>query len=493
MVSICDRAEQHDQSLALRDGGLSYSYKNLIEASNTVASALLSNKSDLNEKRVGLLIPPSFNYISTLWGIWKAGGIAVPLNLSATDSELSHYLEDAKISLLISNKEGCKKLKNLSEKLKIPLEDVKKLHENKVKTLPKIKEERKAMILYTSGTTNKPKGVVSTHANIEAQIITLVEAWEWHKDDFIPLILPLHHIHGIINSLLCPLWVGASVDILGAFEVEKVVKAVAKNNYSVFTAVPTIYFSLIEILEQITGIELELTIKKFKKMRLMMSGSAALAPEIHKKWSFLTGQDLLERYGMTEIGMALSNPLNGEKRPGTVGQALPKVEVCLMEGNKVITEENRPGEIMIKGPQVFLEYWNQEKTTEESFFEGWFKTGDVAELVEGYYKILGRDSVDIIKSGGYKISALEIEDVLLRHPKIKECAVVGIADQKWGQVVAVAICSDEDLSLEEIQIWSLDFLSNYKTPRSLKILEELPKNAMGKVVKPEIKKLFRKL
>ena len=145
---------------------------------------------------------------------------------------------------------------------------------------------------------------------------------------------------------------------------------------------------------------------------------------------------------------------------------------------------------MIKGPQVFLEYWNQQRTTEDSFFEGWFKTGDVAEVVDGYYKILGRDSVDIIKSGGYKISALEIEDVLLRHPMIKECAVVGIADQKWGEVVAVALCSNEDLTLEEIQTWSLDFLSGYKVPRKLKILDKLPKNAMGKIVKPEIKNIF---
>ena len=346
------------------------------------------------------------------------------------------------------------------------------------------------MILFTSGTTSKPKGVVSTHSNIEAQISSLVVAWEWHKDDFIPLILPLHHIHGIINALSCPLWIGASVDILGAFEVETVVEAVGKNNYSVFTAVPTIYFSLIDKIEHMAGKELELIQRKFKEMRLMMSGSAALAPEIHKKWKKLTGQDLLERYGMTEIGMALSNPLKGEKRPGSVGQALPEVEICLMEDNKVITEENTPGEIMIKGPQVFLEYWNQEKTTEDSFFEGWFKTGDVAELINGYYKILGRASVDIIKSGGYKISALEIEDVLLKHPLVKECAVIGIADKKWGEVVAATIIASDELTLEDIQAWSLDFLSDYKIPRSLKLLEELPKNAMGKVVKPEIKKLF---
>jgi len=490
MLEIFKNAEQYSERVALRDKTGSHKYKHIVEASNKTALALIGNSSDLKEKRIGFLISPSFEYVSILWGIWKAGAIGIPLSLSATESELTHYLEDSKISLLISDKEGSQKLRKLATNLKIPLMTTDDLQGKEEGTLPQIEAERRAMILYTSGTTNKPKGVVSTHGNIEAQISSLVNAWEWNENDQIPLILPLHHIHGIINSLSCPLWIGAKVDILGAFEVEKVVKAVRKNEYTVFTAVPTIYFSLIDKLESMNKKELDLTKEKFKAMRLMMSGSAALAPEIHRKWNELTGQALLERYGMTEIGMALSNPLNGEKRPGSVGQALPKVEVCLMEDNKVITEENIPGEVMIKGPQVFLEYWNQERTTKDSFFEGWFKTGDVAELVDGYYKILGRDSVDIIKSGGYKISALEIEDVLLRHPVIKECAVVGIADQKWGELVAVALCCSENLTLEEIQTWSLDFLSEYKIPRNLKIFEELPKNAMGKVVKTEIKKLF---
>ena len=219
-------------------------------------------------------------------------------------------------------------------------------------------------------------------------------------------------------------------------------------------------------------------------MRLMMSGSAALAPEIHKKWKELTGQDLLERYGMTEIGMALSNPLHGEKRAGSVGQPLPNVEMCLMEEGKMISEENKPGEIMIKGPQVFLEYWNRTSESKDSFFEGWFKTGDIAELSNGYYKILGRESVDIIKTGGYKISALEIEDTLLKHPSVKECSVIGIEDPKWGEIVAAAITSStETTSLKDIQSWSKNYLSAYKIPRKLIFLEELPKNAMGKVVK----------
>ena len=272
MLSIFKNAEQYPDRVALRDKTGSYTYKDIVKASNRTASSLVGNDSDLKEQRIGFLIPPSFEYVSILWGIWKAGGIGIPLSLSATESELMHYLEDSKVSLLISGKEGSEKLKKLSIDLEIPLITIDNLQGNEEVTLPKIGVERRAMILYTSGTTNKPKGVVSTHGNIEAQISSLVNAWEWNENDEIPLILPLHHIHGIINSLSCPLWIGAKVDILGAFEVEKVVKAVCENDYTVFTAVPTIYFSLIDKLEGMDGKELDLTKEKFKAMRLMMSG-----------------------------------------------------------------------------------------------------------------------------------------------------------------------------------------------------------------------------
>ena len=204
------------------------------------------------------------------------------------------------------------------------------------------------------------------------------------------------------------------------------------------------------------------------------------------------GSDSVRKICMTEVGMAISNPYKGERRPGSVGLPLPNVEICLMEKGKVIVEENIPGEIMIKGPQVFTEYWGKSEITKESFVDGWFKSGDVAILEKGYFKILGRDSVDIIKSGAYKISALEIEDTLLKHPSIKECAVVGIEDNKWGEIVAVSITSagKENLSLENLQKWSTDFLSDYKIHRKMNIVSELPKNSMGKINKHEVKKSF---
>ncbi|MFL2698156.1 MAG: acyl-CoA synthetase [Gammaproteobacteria bacterium] len=489
MLNLFKRAESFGNRIAIEHKGNRFSYNELVNRSNLIASFLLDkNKKDLNEERVAFLLDPDINYITTLWGIWKAGGVAVPLSLSAKKEELIHYLSDTDAKLLITSEKYNSRLDSIDlDNLKIHLIENVDLVETK--RLPEIDIHRDAMVLYTSGTTSKPKGVVSTHKNIDSQILALVEAWEWNKNDHIPLFLPLHHIHGIINALSSPLYVGGKVTMLGSFEINELCRQVASKKFSVFTAVPTVYFSLIDELEESKNKDV---IEGFKSMRLMMSGSAALAPEIHKKWEELTGQKLLERYGMTEIGMALSNSYKGERRSGSVGTTLPKVQIKLQDdsGNE-INEEEKPGQILIKGPQVFRKYLNLEDKTKESFKEGWFLTGDVAILENGYYKILGRDSVDIIKTGGYKVSALEIEDILLRHKEVKECAVVGIQDIKWGEIIAVAIVSkDKEINLEEIKDWCSEFLSDYKLPRKLIYIDELPKNSMGKVTKPLIKELF---
>jgi len=504
MLKIFEQLDSFKERIAIESDNKQFSYSYLIEQSDLIASFFCGEETeyegvfidDLKEEKIGLLMNPNIDYITTLWGIWKAGGVAVPLSLSAKEDELKHCISECEINFIISSKSCDRKryLPNQDKLEVINLEDLidfaKTMPEFLKGVFPYIKPDRQAMILFTSGTTSKPKGVVSTHKNIESQITTLVDAWEWRKEDHIPLFLPLHHIHGIINSLSCPLFVGAKVTMLGPFDAEKVCSEVASKNFTVFTAVPTIYFSLIKKLENSNNKDL---FEGFKKMRLMMSGSAALAPEIHKKWKELTGQELLERYGMTEVGMALSNKLNGERRPGSVGVSLPEVQVKLEDDNgRTIDCENEAGQLLIKGPQVFQGYLNLDDKTQESFKDGWFLTGDVVVLEKGYYRILGRDSVDIIKSGGYKISALEIEDVLLRNNAIKECAVVGIADEKWGEIVATAIVMrNEPISIEEVQAWCSNYLSDYKIPRKARLVDDLPKNSMGKVKKPEIKELLK--
>lgn len=482
-----------NNKVALVEGKESFSYANLNQRIDRFATGLLGDDNDLNEERVAFFIPASVDYVSTLHGIWRAGGIAVPLNVASAVAELEHYLSCASVTRMIANGEYQESLKTLCADMNIELMSVEDVLADEAGSLPDVAEERRAMMLFTSGTTNKPKGVVSTHKTIRAQITTLIEAWSWTDQDVIPLFLPLHHIHGIINILSCGLWAGATVHLFAKFDIPRITAEVVAGTYNVFMAVPTIYVKLIQYFDTIEEGEVKKICDGFRPMRLNISGSAACPVKLFKQWQELTGQVLLERYGMTEIGMGISNPYDGERRAGHVGQPLPGVEAQLFdEDNNPITEENTPGEIRIKGDNVFLEYWANEKATKENFRDGWFCTGDVAVIDDGYYRIMGRSSIDIIKSGGYKLSALEIEGTLLTHEDVAECAVIGVEDETWGESVMAFIGLKDGTSMEyaDLKDWCDGKMSSYKIPKAIKIVDALPRNAMGKVTKPDLKKLL---
>jgi malonyl-CoA/methylmalonyl-CoA synthetase len=333
---------------------------------------------------------------------------------------------------------------------------------------------------------------VSTHQTIGAQISALVDAWRWSPSDHLLLVLPLHHVHGIINGLGSALAVRASCEILPAFDAEVVWNRLASGEVTVFTAVPTIYSRLIASWDAAPPALQRARSEGVAGLRLMMSGSAALPVQMLERWRAITGHTLLERYGMTEIGMALANPLDGERRPGSVGVPLPGVEVRLVDEDGEAVDEGAPGELEVKGANVFSEYWRRPDETRDAFREGWFRTGDVAVLEGGVFRLLGRTSVDIIKTGGFKVSALEIEEILRTHPAIAECAVVGVPDEEWGECVSAAVELREGaaLSLEQLQQWAKAQLAPYKVPRALRPVASLPRNTMGKVVKPEVASLF---
>ncbi|WP_442506259.1 acyl-CoA synthetase [Novipirellula sp. SH528] len=492
-LPIIERAMAHGERIAVCSATGTTTYGELVAASESLAATLLAGTDDLNDARIAYLVPAGEEYIQTQWGIWRAGGIAVPLSTSATEKELEYTLTDSQTSTVIATSELTPRLTSLCKQLDIRLLSVDDLPSTPTVRLPEIPIERRAMILYTSGTTSKPKGVVTTHACIQAQVESLVEAWRWQQDDRIPLFLPLHHIHGIINIMSCSLWSGAQLETFPRFDLDTVLGRVADRAYTVFMAVPTIYVKVIEALEAMSTSECDPVVQGFANMRLMISGSAALPASVHEKWSELTGQKLLERYGMTEIGMALSNPYDGERRPGAVGRPLPGVEIRLQdECGESITNESVSGEIQVRGPNVFQQYWQRPDATSESFIDGWFRTGDIAVIEDDYFRIMGRSSVDIIKSGGYKLSALEIEASLLDHPAITQCAIVGLPDDTWGEAVAAAVVlkHSEALELESLRVWCKDRISPYKIPRKLLIVDELPRNAMGKVTKPAVSQLF---
>ena len=492
MISLLKRTTQFSNRIAIVSNGKSFTYKDLDKCSNYIAAHLLFKKNDLEEARIAFIVPPSFEYTAAQWGIWKAGGIAVPLCVSHPLPSLKYVLEDTAAKILIAHDNYIELLQPLAKELEIQLLPLVEILQEASTAFPNIELTRRAMILYTSGTTSLPKGVVTTHANIEAQITTLVDAWHWQKEDHILNILPLHHVHGIINVMSCALWSGACCEFLPKFDAAQVWQIFQKGKVNVFMAVPTIYFKLISYWEKSSPTEQALMSESCRAFRLMVSGSAALPVSVLEKWRSITGQTLLERYGMTEIGMGLSNSYLGERRAGHVGLPLPGVEMRIMDDEGNIPQDGSPGEIQIKGPSVFLEYWKKEEATNKAFTkDGWFITGDIAMMNNGYYKILGRDSVDIIKSGGYKISALEIEEVLRTHAEIDECGVVGLPDEEWGEVVAASLVSkNKALDTKELSQWLKERLPAYKIPRKYIFQDDLPRNTLGKVTKNELKKYF---
>jgi malonyl-CoA/methylmalonyl-CoA synthetase len=486
------RAREHAERTALVAPEGTFTYAQLLDASARVAAALLDGRGDLREARVAFLAPPGWHYVAVQWGVWRAGGIAVPLAVSHPPAELEYVVQDADADIVVAHPQFADVLRPIAERngRRFLLMDDALTAEPA--PLPSIDPARRAMIVYTSGTTGKPKGAVTTHAGLTAQVTALVQAWGWAADDRTLLVLPLHHVHGLVNVLTCALWSGAACEIAARFDADETWRVIEDGRLTLFMAVPTVYGRLIAAYDQADPERRVRMSAGCRRMRLMVSGSAALPVQTLERWRQISGHVLLERYGMTEIGMGLSNPLQGERRPGFVGVPLPGVQARLVDEEGAEVEPGTPGEIEIAGPAVFLEYWRRPEATAEAFRDGWFRTGDVAVVEDGYYRILGRRSVDIIKTGGYKVSALEIEEVLRTHPDIGECAVVGVLDERWGERVCAAVEMPEDsgLTLQALQEWAREHLAPYKLPRDLCRVESLPRNAMGKVMKPEVAKLF---
>ncbi|HEX6912223.1 MAG TPA: acyl-CoA synthetase, partial [Longimicrobium sp.] len=491
-LPIVARARAHGERTAVVAPEGTFSYARLLDASARVAAALLDGAADLAEARVAFLAPPGWDYAAVQWGAWRAGGIAVPLAVSHPPAELEYVVQDADAAVVVAHPDFAEVLRPIAERGGRRFLLTTDALAAGPGALPEVAEARRAMIVYTSGTTGRPKGAVTTHATLRAQVTSLVQAWGWTADDRTLLVLPLHHVHGIVNVLSCALWSGAACEVLPRFDADATWRVIESGRLTVFMAVPTVYARLIAAYDGAHPERQGRMSAGCRAMRLLVSGSAALPVQTLERWRQISGHVLLERYGMTEIGMALSNPLHGERRPGFVGVPLPGVEVRLVDEEGARVEPGTPGEVEVRGPTVFLEYWRRPEATGEAFRGGWFRTGDVGVVEDGGYRLLGRRSVDIIKTGGFKVSALEIEEVLRTHPEIGECAVVGVEDAEWGERVCVAAetAAGSTLTLEALQAWARGHLAPYKLPRALRRVEALPRNAMGKVVKPEVAKLF---
>ncbi|RAH75758.1 acetyl-CoA synthetase-like protein [Aspergillus japonicus CBS 114.51] len=519
-----EHAQTRPDHIAVDDAtkGQQFTYRQLLADTAALKQRLLetlalTETGDLEERRIAFLVPNGYDYVVTQWAVWAAGGVCVPLCTSHPVKELLYTIGDSDPSLFILHPtfagtqdallQGIDSSSNDTEIPFMHLTPFQQVTDTEPAALampaffPLQSDQwaltRRALMIYTSGTTANPKGCVTTHKNITFQARSLVEAWQYSPADRLIHVLPLHHVHGIINGLAASLLAGVTVEMHPKFDPATIWRRWAEGGSTMFFAVPTIYSRLVDDFEaRLRGTPQEAAARAgAQALRLVVSGSAALPTPIKKKFAACSGgQVLLERYGMTEIGMGISCGLPVEQRiDGSVGWPLPGVRARLTEKEtgRVIEGVDEDGMIEISGDNVFREYWRRPEATAKEFTEdGWFKTGDVARRdAQGAYYIQGRASVDLIKSGGYKISALEVERKMLGLDAIQEVAVVGLADEEWGQRVAAVVkqrAGTEPLELSSLRAQLKQEMAAYKVPTVLKLVDAIERNAMGKVNKKTI-------
>jgi malonyl-CoA/methylmalonyl-CoA synthetase len=335
-----------------------------------------------------------------------------------------------------------------------------------------------AIIGYTSGTTGRPKGAVLSHTNLLAGAEAVRLAWRWDDADRLVLCLPLFHMHGLGVGLHGTLLVGGSAVLQDGFGPADVLDAVTTHEATLFFGVPTMYHRLAA----------SERVGELARLRLCVAGSAPLAAELHERLQTAAGVRVLERYGMTETVMLVSNPYDGERRPGAVGIPLPGVELRLAEAKEVAG--GAAGEVQVRGPNVFAGYWRRPDATAEAFTpDGWFRTGDLGELdPDGYVRLVGR-AKELIISGGFNVYPREVEDVLARHPAVAEVAVVGLPSAEWGEEVTACLVLQPGAvapTVDELRAFGRADLSPFKLPRRVVVVAALPRNALGKVVRHQL-------
>ncbi|TQJ52803.1 acyl-CoA synthetase [Streptomyces sp. SLBN-115] len=474
---------------ALRFGERSLTYAQLASAAGAVGARVRE------EGRVAVWATPSLETAVAVVGALLAGVAAVPLNPKSGDKELGHVLGDSAPRVVLAAP-GDELPAALRELVRIDVEveaeveadaDVQGVGASvaSVPAVASVGDEDPALVVYTSGTTGPPKGAVIPRRAIATTLDALADAWQWTGEDVLVHGLPLFHVHGLVLGVLGPLRRGGSVRHLGRFGTEGVTRELSTGASMLF-GVPTMYHRIAEALPGDPALA-----KALAGARLLVSGSAALPVHDHERIAAATGRRVIERYGMTETLMNTSVRADGEARAGTVGVPLPGVELRLVDEDGAAVEAydgESVGEIQVRGPNLFTEYLNRPDATAAAFTsDGWFRTGDVAVRdPDGYVRIVGRKATDLIKSGGYKIGAGEIENALLEHPGVREAAVTGEPDADLGErIVAWVVPADpETLPAEsELADHVARRLAPHKRPRVVRYLDALPRNDMGKIMK----------
>jgi malonyl-CoA/methylmalonyl-CoA synthetase len=467
-------AEPGDRE-AIRFGERALTYRELRDV-----AAHLAGRID-GADRVAVWALPALETCAAVIAALAAGIPVVPVNPKSGERELGHIVEDSEPGIVLAAPDAA--LPPAFE----ALDRVEVELEPSDSSLPEEPDpESPALVIYTSGTTGPPKGVVLPRRAIASNLDALAEAWEWTDSDVLTHGLPLFHVHGLVLGLLGPLRRGGAVHHLGSFSTEAVA-AQLRDCATMLFGVPTMYHRLADAAEKDRSVA-----EALHRARLLVSGSAALSTSDHQRIERACGQRVVERYGMTETLMNCSVRADGDRRPGTVGRPVEGVQLRLVdEDGRVIeaSDGETVGEIQVRGPNLFLEYLNRPEATEEAFDGEWFKTGDVATREpDGYIRLIGRQATDLIKSGGFRIGAGEIEAALLEHPGIQEAAITGEPDPDLGEriVAWIVAAGDPAPSEKEVVDHVARLLTPHKRPREVRFLDGLPRNDMGKVMKKQL-------
>ena len=450
--------------MVLRSGGSELTRDQLSSEAAKVAGFLLTEGVSPGD-RVAIYAANSPAWVVGYLGVIRAGACAVMMNPDYHSAEAEHILRDAEPKLVIADRGR----REIVSKLGFKAVPVELLPRGEPAPVPALSPESPAAILYTSGTTGRPKGALLDHGNFLAQGRGALEVWRWTDKDVLVHALPLFHLHGLGMGLHGTLLGGGSA-VLIPFTPENVVRELTEGGGTMFFGVPSMYQRLCEWLEQ--------NPTDLSHVRVFVCGSAPLPPALFERCAKLLGQPPVERYGITEGGIVVTNPYHGVRRPGRVGYPFPGVEVKLGE----------QGEVLLKGGQVFKGYWRNPAATKEAFTpDGWFKTGDVGEIGDdGSLAIRGRIK-ELIITGGFNVYPREVELVLEQHPAVHEVAVAGVPSEKWGEEVTAFVVPSgskpphEKEIEKEIIAFAHERLASYKCPKRVVMLDKLPRNAMGKV------------
>jgi malonyl-CoA/methylmalonyl-CoA synthetase len=461
---------------ALRVGERALSYRDLRGAAGAVARRVRG------AGRVAVWAESTIEACVAIVGTLAAGGVLVPVNPKLGDAERRHVLDDSRPELLLGAPDDA--VAGLEEPPVLAGVDP---SEHAELPLDQLDSERPAMIVYTSGTTAMPKGAVLPRRAVASNLDALAEAWDWTGSDRLTHALPLFHVHGLVLGLLGPLRLGGELRHLGRFDPSGLAESLEAGATMLF-GVPTMYHRLAEQAAGDSRLAAALG-----RPRLLVSGSAPLPAPDFDRVKQLTGQEIVERYGLTETLMNTAVRADGRRRPGYVGTPLPGVEMRLVadDGNDVeVSDDETIGEVAVRGPNLFSGYLNRPAATAEAVRDGWFFTGDLAARApDGYWRIVGRRSTDLIKSGGYRVGAGEIETALLGSPAVAEAAVVGAPDPDLGErIVAFVVAANRGSPAlaEELIDHVAGQLAPHKRPREVRFVDSLPRNAMGKVMKKKL-------